>query len=651
MLASRFSPNRVVRLIAPIFLILSLSPLSATARSFSPGYGSFPQTLPFESSYVKIDPKELAQFVDQLVTERMKKHGVPSHTISVVQDGKIIFAKGYGYADIEKTVPVDPEQTLFRICSVSKLFVWTAVMQLAEQNRVDLNTDINIYLKDFQIPDTFPQPVTLAHLLTHTAGFDKQDKGELALSLDQASPPLEFLKRELPKRIFSPGQFHIYSNYGTNLAAYIVEQVTGLSFDDYLEENILAPLGMDRSTSRQTLPPNLASNMAVGYYWQTGFPSGEPGEFEILPPSGGITSNAIDMAKFMLAHLGTERVGSQPILQRETMALMHANHFSFDSRLPGYTYGFFETYINGLRLIFHDGGSPQFSASVVLIPEQNLGLFEAYTGGKKGSGFLREDFLNRYFPPAEVVVGKPGSFSSPEMRSFQGIYRTTLLSRTTFEKTIRLLDSGDRVAVNADGTLNYQDNRWIRIDPLTFQKEGKSDLLIFQTRDGSLEGDIKYLLTDNKAFEKLKWYESQRFQFALLASCLLIFILAWFGWPIALLIRKKRGAHAELSQRVGMGLSCLVCVMNVTFTAFIATQLFSAVYFGFSSFQKIFFLLPLLSLLLSAVSIVVMALNLTSGRSAQPWKTSARTYVVLIAVAEIAFTWWLDYWNLLGIPA
>lgn len=648
MLAAKFLFFRVIRLIALTLLIFSFSQVSAPAWALGSGKDPFEQNLSIVFEKINIDPKELAQFMDQHITERMEKYDVPSYTVSVVQNGNIIFAKGYGYADIEKMIPVDAEQTLFRICSVSKLFVWTAVMQLAEQNRVDLNADINTYLHDFQIPGTFPEPITLAHLLTHTAGFDKRDQGELGNSLDQESTMLAFLKREMPKRVYPPGQIHIYSNYGTILAVHIIERVTGMPFNDYLEENIFEPLGMDRSTSRQTLPPELAGDMAVGYYWLTGFPQGEPGEFEILTPSGGITSNALDMARFMMAHLGNEGVGSRPILQTETMDRMHATQFSFDPRLPGYTFGFFETYRNGQRLIFHNGGSAQFSATVTLIPEHNIGLFEAYTGGKKGTGFLRVDFVDHYFPPADVEVGQPGSISSPDIQSFQGIYRTAQISRATFEKTIKFLDFGSKVTANEDGTLSVKDSRWIHIEPLTFQKEGGSDLLVFKTKDGSLDSVINYLFIDNEALEKLKWYELWMFQYGFLAICLLIFLIAFFALPITTLIQRKRGVQPATSQRVGMWLSWSVCAVNIGFLAFVSIEVFSAVFFGFSALQKMFFLLPFLSLLLSAISTVMMVINLTREKSIQSWKLSARIYVLLIAAAGVAFTWWLDYWNLFG---
>ena len=110
-------------------------------------------------------------FLDKLLGREMEKHHIAGAAVSVVKDGKLFFAKGYGYADLENGIPVDPEQTIFRIGSVAKLFTWTAVMQLVEQGKLDLDADINTYL-DFRIPDTYPQPITLKHLLTHTSGFE-----------------------------------------------------------------------------------------------------------------------------------------------------------------------------------------------------------------------------------------------------------------------------------------------------------------------------------------------------------------------------------------------------------------------------------------------------------------------------------------------
>ncbi|MFO7684066.1 MAG: serine hydrolase [Chloroflexota bacterium] len=165
-----------------------------------------------------------------------------------------LLAKGYGLADRGNNRPVDGTRTLFRTGSVGKLITWTAVMQLAEQGRLDLHADVNDYL-DFTIPATFPEPITLAHLMTHTAGFADQGEALFVLSEEKMMPLRQYLTELQPARVFPPGQAQAYSNYGTALAGYIVERASGESFADYVETHIFAPLEMRHSTLRQPVPP------------------------------------------------------------------------------------------------------------------------------------------------------------------------------------------------------------------------------------------------------------------------------------------------------------------------------------------------------------------------------------------------------------
>ena len=134
----------------------------------------------------------------------MEEHHIAGAAVSVVKDGKLFFAKGYGYADLEKGIPVDPEQTIFRIGSVGKMFTWTAVMQLVEQGKLDLEADINTYL-DFRIPDTYPQPITLKHLLTHTSGFEDRWFGSVVTDANDLLPVREWLVSHMSERVRPPG--------------------------------------------------------------------------------------------------------------------------------------------------------------------------------------------------------------------------------------------------------------------------------------------------------------------------------------------------------------------------------------------------------------------------------------------------------------
>src|SRR4030095_12265782 len=170
------------------------------------------------------------------------------------------FAKGYGWADVDKRIPVNPETTMFRIGSVSKLFTWTSVMQLVEQGKLDLNTDINRYL-DFQIPATYPEPITLAHVMTHTPGFEEDSRDLCTTDSAHITPMGKWLPTHMPKRVRPPGTFSSYSNWATATAGYIVERASGKSWDEYIEANILGPLGMEHTTGRQPLPAKFAADM------------------------------------------------------------------------------------------------------------------------------------------------------------------------------------------------------------------------------------------------------------------------------------------------------------------------------------------------------------------------------------------------------
>jgi CubicO group peptidase (beta-lactamase class C family) len=190
--------------------------------------------------------------------------------VVVVKDGQIVTERGFGYADVAAKKPVDPKLTLFRPGSTSKLFTWTAVMQLVEQGKLDLDADVNKYLDaDFQVPPRDGKPITLRNIMTHTAGFEEQVKN--IITEDPSQPGyVELLKRWMPTRVFDAGTTPAYSNYATSLAGYIVERVSGESFYDYIDKHIFAPLDMAHSTFRQPLPKNLEPDMATGYVLASG---------------------------------------------------------------------------------------------------------------------------------------------------------------------------------------------------------------------------------------------------------------------------------------------------------------------------------------------------------------------------------------------
>src|SRR6202789_825009 len=226
----------------------------------------------------RLTQQDIASWADGFMPYALKSGDIAGAVVVVVKDGAVLFEKGYGYSDIAARSPVDPDRTLFRVGSTSKLFTWTAVMQLVEQGKIDLDADVNKYL-DLNIPPRDGKPITMRNLMQHTAGFEEQAKG--LISSDPEAPRFEaLLKQWVPERVFAPGSTPAYSNYGASLAGYIVQRLSGEPFDGYLDKHLFAPLDMQHSSFRQPLPPDLAPLMSKGYEQA----SGEPHGFEFVGP-------------------------------------------------------------------------------------------------------------------------------------------------------------------------------------------------------------------------------------------------------------------------------------------------------------------------------------------------------------------------------
>ena len=305
------------------------------------------------------DPQEVEAFFDDLIGEQLSEEHVAGATVAVVKDGHLVFAKGYGYADREEGESVVADRTLFYPGSAGKLFTWTAVMQLVEEGELDLDADINTYL-DFEILDTHPEPVTMANLLTHTAGFEEQFAAQLAEDQQDVLPLREFLTRYMPERVYPPGEYFAYSNYGTALAGYIVEQVSGEPYEQYIEEHILQPLGMESSAATQPLPADLASDLSKGYHYENGAYEAKDFEWISAAPAAPVRATAADMAKFMLAHLENGEYDDARIMEESSALEMHSQQFTHDPRLSGVTYGFITSRENGQEIIWHNGESARF---------------------------------------------------------------------------------------------------------------------------------------------------------------------------------------------------------------------------------------------------------------------------------------------------
>ncbi len=400
----------------------------------------------------ELSAADLEAYLDGLVPDQLARDNIAGAAISVVKDGKVLLAKGYGFADAEKRTPVSPGATLFRPGSISKLFTWTSVMQLVEQNKLHLDKDVNGYL-DFKIPPAFGQPITLKNIMTHTAGFEETAK-DLFVADAQHMYPLDlYLKNHVPERIFPPGVVPAYSNYATAMAGYIVQRVSGEPFERYVAEHILKPLDMQRTTFVQPLPENLKPLMSSGYVQASQKP--KPFEFVEAYPAGSVATTAQDMANFMIAHLQDGRFGDVQILRPETARLMHARLFGSDDRLNAMAHGFYEETRNGHRIIGHGGDTVLFHSDLHLIPDLGVGFFVSYNSAGKGGvsdrAMLFHGFLDRYYPytppPGQKVAG-----TKAHAAEVAGMYKTSRRFESSFMRVTTPLGEV-KVDAGSDGSI------------------------------------------------------------------------------------------------------------------------------------------------------------------------------------------------------
>jgi CubicO group peptidase (beta-lactamase class C family) len=496
-----------------------------------------------------LTPPDVAAFLDGIVPYAIHRGNIAGATVAVVANGQIIFAQGYGFADMKSRQPVIADQTLFRPGSVSKTFTWTAVMQQVQAGKLDLDRDINDYL-DFRIPEKFGKPITLRNLMTHTPGFEDTFDQSFVNTAGELAPYRDYLVRHIPAEIFPPGKVVAYSNYGAMLAGYIVQRVSGEPFDQYVAHHIFQPLGMDHSTFEQPLPAALARDMSQGYVTAS---DSKPGPFEYVEvaPAGSLSATATDMAHFMIAQLEGGSYGGNSILDAATTRLMHTPQSRMAPGMNGFDLGFYQENRNGLRIIGHAGDTNYFHSDLHLLLDKDVGFFISLNSlGTDGAaeqvrtGIFRA-FLDRYYPytpPAEPTIANPQA----DAARVAGWYLTS----RRIDSALGLLDALSQSAVTAlpNGEIEVDmlkslggvPRRWREVGPLTYREVGGQTHLQFVTDSA---GHVAYWIADDflpvMIFQKVHGLATKGDVTWMGATVIAVFILTLAIWLGGWIVRRR----------------------------------------------------------------------------------------------------------------
>ena len=638
--ATRSMTSNVTRRAMALVVVALLASLSLlTACGSTSSSSSLPPREPPAGKH-QLTAEDVNAWLDGKLPDALKNGDIPGAVVSVVKDGQVVTTRGYGWADTGisggRPVAVDPQKSLFRVASVSKIPTSIAAMQLVEQGKVDLDADISAYL-DFEIERRFDEPLTLRHLLTHSAGFEEQ------ISLTPGTDLEAYVKTDPPVQVFAPGTTPGYSNYGMALAGYIVQRVSGQPFEAYVREHVLEPAGMTSSTYEQPLPEGLTGSLGPGYT-----STGEEVPFELMGdfPAGSLTVSAPDFAAFMNAQLSR----SPKLLREETWEQMWSPGLGEDklgnrAKAGEMGLGYFDLSRHGRRVVGHGGDNQGWHSQFELYPEEKTGIFISYNGdGNESSMTLREDlaqgFSDRYFP-GDAVKASGSKDSAERARQVAGSYVPSRTFWTTFLSAWMPAYSSVSIEHTGDGKLKVDKAQYVEVEPWVWRQVDGWGAIAAQVKDGKVVS-----LSMGPAFTLLPMTPVQQALAPVFGVCLVLLLVVTVAWPVGALRRRRAlrggqevGAPVPWWTRVARGGGALALAAQLTWILLLAT-----ISKGLSSNGSLTWLVPVARCAqvlqaLGVVAIIPAAADLVmSLRRRAGWRRITMSAVLLSAL--VALAWW-----------
>lgn len=594
--------------------------------------GALPVPLPARD----LSDGEVVSHLASSIAAYLEERHVVGASVCVVRDGRIVLAQGFGCADLAGT-PVDGRSTLFRAGSVSKVVTWTAVMQLIERGLLDESKDISEYL-DFPVPRRFREPILIRHLMTHSAGFESNHFGYAAArGPGNVQSLARTLERNVPIQVRKPGELPVYDNWGAALAGRIVELVSGMPFEEYVDQHVFRPLQMARSTFREPVPAGCGSS-PVGFVGDGPDFLEHPFEYyHNIGPAGSLTTTARDMANFMCAHLMEGRFDGTRLLSPESTRRMHTRAGESHPHLDGVMLGFYETYRNGRRTIGHRGATCAFESRLTLIPQEKLGIFViCNTGG--GTGFcdaVVDDLIDHLFPSRlPSICGKANCL----VRAYSGRYALSARSHSKSEKlfalghTVDVRAMRDRLVI--DGLTQDDPSEWVPIDNLqgVFRRVNGQETIAFQPTSSSSK---PFLLGPEplSPYVPISFFGAPRF--TEMVQLLVPPVMAVFAMQL-LSSSGETPLMGWLSAALALTNALIVGGLQRGFTSD-QYSLLIRLPWAFEATS----VLASISLVLTIAIVGVGLINITAASGT----------IFGMALVALGFTYWLKYWNILKVDS
>lgn len=593
-------------------------------------------------------PSINSETVNAFLEEFWKNNAIaPGLSVAVSHDGKLLTARGFGMADPVGGKFVEAENTVFRVASVSKPLTAACVLKLVDEGKLKLDVDVNTYLKRVKIPEKFGEPITLTHLLTHTAGFEDKNFGTAAPSADKVMSLEKYLRRNIPERVTPPGVAIAYSNQGYAIAGLVVQDVAGVPFEEFANEQILKPLGM---SSTSFLPKDdLMKRLALGHEIIKWSYISQPFDFLHCSPPGGVLTTGPDYSKFLNAVLTGKGADGSAFLSESSLQLMRESQFRHHPKMPGWTLGFWERRQGKLIGFGHGGDLRGYAADVSVWPTERLAIFVAYNCAEERGDSLRDRFQREFlthFVPAARDSDPPVTpqKAEPEALVRRAQYFGLRRNQSGLDKLAILAGVVSIVPAgwSSNGDLILGGNRWKKID---------SDL--YESKDGRLaairpaeESTPEMLFIGTNAFDRSAWYDDIFLQLSLIE---LAVIAGVFSIVIGLggLIRRWSGG-APTALRSFWLLSAFAGFFLILSAG--GLQLASSLIpkYDFTHGLPIAVFVVLICFHIAAILCLLSIGACLWGWIQRRGSLGARLFSLFIASGQLSFLWIAWHWNILG---
>jgi CubicO group peptidase (beta-lactamase class C family) len=599
-----------------------------------------------------------ADYVDGIATGLLREHGIPGLVVAVVQGGRTVFARGYGHADVASARAVDPEQTLFRIGSVSKTFVWTSVMLLVERGQIDLDADVNRYLKSLRVADAFDAPVSVRQLMHHRGGFE--DSFRLyAVRDDDRRTLAELLAAHQPARVHAPGTRTSYSNWGAALAAQLVADVAGEPYGAFLERELLQPLGM-RSTvivAPAAMDEATRARLAQGYATEHGaLEAMDDMQLGAYWPAGGIASTATDMARWARFHLAGGELDGQRLLSADTHARMWTRGYADRPTAADLAHGFQDRPYRGLRVLGHGGATATFFTNLVLVPELGLGIFVSQSGtqSRLPVNQLPDQIIDRIRGHRDMPALAQSQPNPGFQSDLAGTYMQNRRVRTSFAAVFGLAAAAQVLPLSTDAvvaTLDGEARQYLRVDdqPDVFEA-ANGDRIAFLREQGQVTA-----LADPSGvhtLDKVAATHAPTLLFSAVGASVVLGIttLLGFWWRIGRGRDHGRGRASRLA--AGTALIAALCTLGfaVTLTVMLVDlSTLSATGFADGYPRTTMWLTHYAGWLL-ALATTALWLAVVPAWRADGWRLLRRLHYTVCTVVLTVTVWQLWQWRVIGAP-